>query len=53
MKKVIGIGGIFFKCQDVVGMKDWYNKYFGLEVGFYGVLFEWYEDVEGKNKGLM
>ncbi len=39
-KKVTGIGGIFFKCKDPDGMKDWYNKNLGLVTNEYGSLFE-------------
>ena len=39
-KKVTGIGGIFFKCNDPDGMKDWYNKNLGLVTNEYGSLFE-------------
>ena len=52
MKKVTGIGGIFFKCKDPNKVKEWYNKYLGLNAGQYGASFEWYEDAEGKKKGL-
>ena len=31
MKKVTGIGGIFFKCKDTKAMKDWYQKHLGLD----------------------
>ncbi|MEP6948413.1 MAG: hypothetical protein ABI863_04035 [Ginsengibacter sp.] len=26
MKKVTGIGGIFFKCKDPAVVKEWYSK---------------------------
>jgi predicted enzyme related to lactoylglutathione lyase len=39
-KKVTGIGGIFFKCQDPNKMKDWYNKNLGLVTDEYGSSFE-------------
>ncbi|MEN9548980.1 MAG: hypothetical protein RIR12_1571 [Bacteroidota bacterium] len=52
MKKVTGIGGIFFKCKDPIAMKEWYNKHLGLDAGPYGASFEWYQDAEGKTKGL-
>ena len=52
MKKVTGIGGIFFKCKDAEKMKEWYNKHLGLNAGPYGASFEWYEDEDGKKKGL-
>jgi predicted enzyme related to lactoylglutathione lyase len=44
MKKVTGIGGIFFKCKDPQGMRDWYQKHLGLQTDAYGATFEWYED---------
>lgn len=40
MKKVTGIGGIFFKCKDPKNMRDWYNKNLGLETNDYGSSFE-------------
>lgn len=30
MKKVIGIGGIFFKAKDTKVINDWYKKNLGL-----------------------
>jgi hypothetical protein len=32
MKKVTGIGGIFFKCKDTKKIKEWYSKNFGLNM---------------------
>jgi predicted enzyme related to lactoylglutathione lyase len=52
MKKVTGIGGIFFKCKDPNKMKEWYKTHLGIDAGQYGASFEWYEDTEGKKKGL-
>jgi predicted enzyme related to lactoylglutathione lyase len=43
MKKVTGIGGIFFKCEDTKKMRDWYAKNLGIESGEYGGGFEWRE----------
>lgn len=40
MKKVTGIGGIFFKCEDPKKMNDWYSKNLGLVTNDYGSLFE-------------
>ena len=39
-KKVTGIGGIFFKCKDPDGTRDWYAKNLGLVTNQYGSLFE-------------
>src|SRR5689334_17851934 len=52
MKKVTGIGGIFFKCKDPNKMKEWYKTHLGIDAGQYGASFEWYQDAEGKKKGL-
>jgi len=40
MKKVTGIGGIFFKCKNPKQIKDWYAKNLGLVVDEYGSPFE-------------
>ena len=40
MKKVTGIGGIFFKTKDPKKIKDWYNKNLGLVTNEYGSVFE-------------
>lgn len=41
MKKVTGLGGVFFKCKDPQKMNDWYAKNLGLEAGEYGATFKW------------
>jgi predicted enzyme related to lactoylglutathione lyase len=51
MKKVTGIGGIFFKCKDPKQMKDWYQKHLGLNTNDYGATFEWYEEADNAKKG--
>jgi len=43
MKKVTGLGGVFFKCDDPKSMNEWYVKNLGLPVGQYGTTFEWVE----------
>ena len=39
-KKVTGVGGIFFKCQNTEKMRDWYKQNLGLVINEYGSLFE-------------
>jgi predicted enzyme related to lactoylglutathione lyase len=39
-KKVTGIGGIFFKTQDVEKIKTWYHENLGLVIDQYGSPFE-------------
>ena len=41
MKKVTGIGGIFFKCKNPEMVKEWYSKNLGLITYEYGSTFEW------------
>jgi predicted enzyme related to lactoylglutathione lyase len=41
MKKVTGIGGVFFKCKDPVKVKEWYSTHLGMETDEYGTSFEW------------
>ena len=40
MKKVTGVGGIFFKCQDPDKIKKWYSEKLGLNTDQYGTSFE-------------
>ncbi|NJB36418.1 VOC family protein [Croceivirga sp. JEA036] len=49
-KRVTGIGGFFFKCDDPDKVKSWYNKHLGLNTDQYGCSF-WWKDKEG-NDGL-
>jgi len=41
MKKVTGIGGVFFKCDNPQDMNEWYGKNLGLTTTEYGTTFEW------------
>lgn len=43
MKRVTGIGGIFFKCKDPKKVIEWYQKHLDLDTNPYGATFEWYE----------
>jgi predicted enzyme related to lactoylglutathione lyase len=43
MKKVTGLGGIFFKSDDPKATNEWYAKNLGLETSTYGTTFEWKE----------
>lgn len=52
MKKVTGIGGIFFKCKDPGKMRAWYQKNLGLNTNSYGASFEWYEAPDSSKKGI-
>jgi len=50
-KKVTGIGGIFFKCNDPEKMKEWYGKNLGLVTNEYGSVFEFRSTDEPEKKG--
>jgi len=50
MKRVTGIGGIFFKCEDPKKMTEWYQKHLGLNTNPYGATFEWYQSPDSSAK---
>ena len=52
MKKVTGIGGVFFKCKDPQKMREWYSKNLGLRTDKYGTTFEWRQGAEYTKKGF-
>jgi len=51
MKKVTGLGGVFFKCNDPKGMNEWYGKNLGIAAGDYGATFEWRQEEDPTKKG--
>jgi len=52
MKKVTGIGGIFFKCKDPKKMREWYEANLGLNTNAYGAVFEWRQGADTTKKGF-
>lgn len=52
MKKVTGIGGIFFKCKDPKKMMEWYKNHLGMDTNEYGVTFEWREQTDPAKTGV-
>lgn len=52
MKKVTGLGGIFFKCNDLKKINEWYADNLGLKTGPYGANFEWRDVEQPGQKGL-
>ncbi len=52
MKRVTGIGGIFFKAKDPKAINDWYKNHLGINAGQYGASFEWRELDDPKKKGM-
>lgn len=51
MKKVTGVGGIFFKSKDPKQLTEWYHKHLGLNTNPYGATFDWFEGDDATKKG--
>ncbi|SKB91317.1 Catechol 2,3-dioxygenase [Soonwooa buanensis] len=52
LKRVTGIGGIFFKAKDPKALRQWYSDHLGLSVNDYGSVFEWYQGADNSKKGF-
>lgn len=52
MRKVTGIGGVFFKCKNPAALRAWYQTHLGLNTNEYGVVFEWYQGADSTHKGF-
>lgn len=53
MKRVTGIGGVFFKAKDAPALQAWYKRHLGIDVQDWGgAAFTW-SDAEGKPTGGM
>ncbi|MEJ2595414.1 MAG: VOC family protein [bacterium] len=52
-KKVTGIGGIFFKCENPDKMKTWYRDRLGLITNEYGSVFEFRHSGQPERKGYL
>ena len=51
MKRVTGIGGIFFKAKDAPALQGWYKRHLGIDVQEWGgTAFTW-ADSDGKPTG--
>jgi predicted enzyme related to lactoylglutathione lyase len=51
MKRVTGIGGIFFKAKDAAALRAWYQRHLGIDVQVWGgTAFSW-ADADGKPTG--
>jgi predicted enzyme related to lactoylglutathione lyase len=51
MKRVTGIGGIFFKSSDPESLKDWYRTHLGIEADEDGAMFRWREADDPEEEG--
>ena len=52
LKRVTGIGGIFFKCKDPKKVREWYQTHLGLNTNQYGTVFEWRQGEDTTRKGF-
>ena len=50
MKRVTGIGGIFFKCEDTAKQKSWYQNHLGMEMNDWGGSIFWWRDNDQPEK---
>jgi predicted enzyme related to lactoylglutathione lyase len=41
MKRVIGVGGVFFKSQDNKATRQWYQQHLGIASEEWGAIFPW------------
>jgi predicted enzyme related to lactoylglutathione lyase len=45
VKRVTGIGGIFFKARDAAALQAWYKRHLGIDVQEWGgAVFRWTDD---------
>ena len=52
MKRVTGIGGIFFHAKDPATLRAWYKKHLGIDVQSWGgAAFTWADDAGNPVKG--
>ena len=52
MKRVTGIGGIFFKARDPTALRAWYKKHLGIDVQEWGgAAFTWTDDAGNPTTG--
>jgi predicted enzyme related to lactoylglutathione lyase len=48
MKRVTGIGGVFFKSKDAAALSAWYQRHLGIDVQDWGgAAFRWQDDAGG------
>jgi predicted enzyme related to lactoylglutathione lyase len=52
MKRVTGVGGIFFKCEDPDKIKAWYADHLGFQTDQWGTNFEWRQASDPQKKGF-
>ena len=53
MKRVTGIGGIFFKCRHLDTTRNWYAQHLGVKLEPWGVQFDWADEAHPKPYSLL
>jgi len=53
MAKAVGIGGIFFQCDDPDKMREWYAENLGMKTNEYGAVFEFRALSEPDKRGYL
>lgn len=43
IKRVTGIGGVFFKSENPIALRNWYQKHLGFNTDNYGATFWWHD----------
>ena len=52
MKRVTGIGGIFFKANDPAALREWYRRHLGIDVQDWGgAAFSWKDSANPAGEG--
>jgi predicted enzyme related to lactoylglutathione lyase len=51
MKKVTGIGGVFFKAKNVAAINEWYRDNLGFKTSQWGASIPW-NDIDASNKNV-
>src|SRR5437660_1317831 len=51
-KRVVGIGGIFFKSKDPKALRQWYADHLGFAIDQWGTNFEWRQADDGAKKAF-
>ena len=49
--RVTGLGGVFIKCRDPEGVRDWYRRHLGVPCDAYGATFPFREDGAPDRRG--
>lgn len=51
MKRVTGLGGVFFRCDDKAATQAWYKEHLGVDTSDFGAVFTWREREQPEEVG--